>query len=111
MGTAASSMSSLYGQQPEKVFFFKDDHDPLQRIFSFKIKLKPAELSEHLGQIRADVWFPLQNLLVFIIAVALLQASPQPLEACWPASSAQADSFAGEYMFKAHAHIQLMRAF
>lgn len=62
---------------------FLDACVPLQRIFSFKIKLKPAELSEHLGQIRADVWFPVQNLLVFIIAVALLQASPQSLEASW----------------------------
>lgn len=65
---------------------FLDTCVPLQRIFSFKIKLKPAELSEHLGQIRADVWFPLQNLLVFIIVFALLQASPQPLEAFWVAS-------------------------
>lgn len=90
---------------------FSDACVPLQRIFSFKIKLKPAELSEHLGQIRAHLWFPLQNLLVFILAVALLWASPQPLEASWAATAAQADSFAGEYMFKAQAHIQLMRAF
>lgn len=55
---------------------FSDACVPLQRIFRFKIKLKPAELSEHLGQIRAGVWFPLQNLLDFIIAVTLLRASP-----------------------------------
>lgn len=94
----------------KKKKMFLDTCIPFQ-IICFKIKLKLAEISEHLGQIRADVWFPLQNLLVFIIAVALHRASPQPLEASWAASLAQADSFAGEYMFKAHAHIQLMRAF
>lgn len=101
---------SLASHQEKKIVFL-DTCDLLQRDFSFKIKLKPAKLSEHLGQIRADVWFPVQNLLVFIIAIALLQAGPQPLEASWAASLAQAGSFDGEHMFKAHAHIQLMRAF
>lgn len=101
---------SLVSQQEKKIVFL-NACVLLQRDFSFKIKLKPAELSEHLGQIRADVWFPVQNLLVFIIAVALLQAGPQPLETSWAVSLAQAGSFGGEHMFKAHAHIQLMRAF
>ena len=105
----ASHQKKKKKKRKNKVFL--DACVPLQRIFSFKIKLKPAELSEHLGQIKADMWFPVQNLLVFIIAVALLQASPQPLEASWAASLAQAGSFGGEHMFRAHAHIQLMRAF
>ena len=67
---------SLASHQKKKKNVFLEACVPLQRIFGFKIKLKPAELSEHLGQIRTDVWFPEQNLLVSIIAVALLQASP-----------------------------------
>lgn len=103
-------MQSFAGAVARKNIFL-DACVPLQGIFSFKIKLKPAQLSEHLGHIRTDWLFLLQNLLVFIIAIALLQASPQPLEASWAACLAQAGSLGGEHMFKAHAHIQLMRAF
>lgn len=52
-GTVAFSMPSLAGAAARKNVFL-DACALLQRIFRFKIKLKPAELSEHLGQIRAD---------------------------------------------------------
>lgn len=50
--------------------------------FSCKIKLKPAELSKHLGLIRANLWFPQKNLLIFkevVIPPLAIPWPPKPL--------------------------------